>query len=132
MVEAADTPAWIAMFLGLYALAAGIGEWRAPGGWVAMVADFERSAALRFLTGIVCIAVGAAIWLATSWRSDDWLEIVVAILGAWIVIEGVLFLALGNALTGWARRLMNPASRMWAGFSLVLGAALLAVALLRI
>jgi hypothetical protein len=28
----ADLPAWVAMFLGLYALAAGAGEFRAPGG----------------------------------------------------------------------------------------------------
>ncbi|WP_421993090.1 hypothetical protein [Qipengyuania sp.] len=33
MADAIDIPAWIALFFGLYALSAAIGELRMPGGW---------------------------------------------------------------------------------------------------
>jgi hypothetical protein len=39
MAEAADIPAWIALFLGLYSLAAAAGEFRSPGGWAAMLME---------------------------------------------------------------------------------------------
>src|SRR5688500_18159994 len=51
MAETSQLPAWIALFLGLYWLAAGVGELRGPNGWWMMLKEFERSPALRFVTG---------------------------------------------------------------------------------
>ena len=34
MVTEIDYPAWIMLALGIYAAAAGIGEWRRPGLWI--------------------------------------------------------------------------------------------------
>jgi hypothetical protein len=68
-LQSADISAWIALFLGLYALAAGIGELRSPNSWSTMLKEFERSPALRFVTGLVAaLALGATIYLANPWR----------------------------------------------------------------
>src|SRR5687768_6760026 len=61
MAETSQISAWIALFLGLYWLAAGVGELRGPNGWWMMLKEFERSPALRFVTGFVTLAFGAAI-----------------------------------------------------------------------
>ena len=132
MAEGIDIPAWIALFMGLYALAAGIGELRHPGGWTAMLEDFERNTALRFLTGIVCIGLGGAIYLVSPWQPDDWLAILITILGGWMAIEGVLIIAFGDGIMRLARRLMGKANQLWAWFSLILGAFLIATALFRL
>ena len=131
MAEGIDIPAWIALFMGLYALAAGVGELRHPGGWAAMLEDYERNTALRFLTGIVCIGLGGAIYLVSPWQPDDWLAIVITVLGGWMAIEGVLILAFGDGLMRLARRLMGKANQLWAWFSLIVGAFLIASALFR-
>lgn len=132
MVQPADIPAWIALFLGLYALAAAVGEFRAPGGWSAMLRDFEKNAALRFLTGLFCIVLGAAIYLVSPWRPGDWLSVAISVIGGLVVAEGLFILAMGDRFLGLARTLMGRASMAWAGFSAVLGIALVAVALARI
>lgn len=132
MAEGIDIPAWIALFMGLYALAAGIGELRHPGGWTAMLEDYERNTALRFLTGIVCIGLGGAIYLVSPWQPDDWLAILITILGGWMAIEGVLIIAFGDGIMRLARRLMGKANQLWAWFSLILGAFLIATALFRL
>lgn len=132
MAEGLDIPAWIALFMGLYALAAGIGELRHPGGWAAMLEDYERNTALRFLTGIVCIGLGGAIYLVSPWQPDDWLAIVITILGGWMAIEGALILAFGDGIMRFARRLMGKVNQLWAWFSLILGAFLIATALFRL
>ncbi|HUG45716.1 MAG TPA: hypothetical protein VMK31_04280, partial [Sphingomicrobium sp.] len=114
MAQSADIPAWIALFLGLYSLAAAIGEWRAPGYWAAMLRDFERSAGLRFLAGLVVLAIGAAVTMVNPWRPDDWLSILVAVLGGIMALEGALLLAMGDRLLGIARALIGRADRAWA------------------
>ena len=43
MAQTADIPAWIAFFLGLYSLAAAVGEFRAAGPRRVMLNDMERS-----------------------------------------------------------------------------------------
>ena len=66
MAETAEIAAWIALFLGLYWLAAGAGELRSPNGWWMMLKEFERSPALRFVTGFITLAFGATLYLVTS------------------------------------------------------------------
>jgi hypothetical protein len=132
MPQTAEIPAWIAFFLGLYSLAAGAGEMRAPGGWNAMLAEFERSPGVRFLTGFACLAVGAAVYLASPWREGDWLAIVVNILGGIAVVEGMLMLAPGDRFLHLARRLIGKASTAWAGVSIVFGLAAIVAAFSRI
>jgi hypothetical protein len=132
MADGIDIPAWIALIIGLYSASAAIGELRHPGGWVGMVAHFERDLGLRFLTGIVCLGLGAAIYLVSPWRPGDWLAVLVTVIGGGMVVEGALILAFGDNFLAFARRLMGAANRLWAGLSLLLGAALIVVALLRL
>lgn len=132
MAEATDIPAWIALFLGLYALAAAVGEFRAPGGWAAMLMDFERSPGLRFLTGMFCIALGAAIYLVSPWRPDDWLSIAVSVIGGICVAEGMLILAAGDRFLLLARGLVTTASGFWAAFAALFGIGAIVVALARL
>lgn len=132
MAEAADIPAWIALFLGLYLLAAAAGEFRSPGGWAAMLMDFERSPASRFLTGKVCIALGAAIYLVTPWRPEDWLSIAVSVIGGISIAQGLLILAAGDRFLVFARRLTMAAPGFWAGFSALFGMGAILVALSRL
>lgn len=132
MADAASIPAWILLFMGLYALAAGIGEFRQPGIWKRMVGDFDTSPALRFLTGIFCLVLGATIYLVNPWDPGDWMAVLVTVLGGWIAIEGVLFLAVGDRFIAFSSALMSSGGRIWAMLSIVLGLAGIAAGLIRL
>lgn len=132
MAEAHDVSAWILLFTGLYSLAAAVGELRVPGTWARMLGEFERGTALRFLTGLIVLALGAAVYLVNPWRPDDWMAIVVSVMGGLMVAEGALILAMGDRFLGFARTLIGGASKGWAGFSALLGFALIAAAMSRL
>jgi len=132
MAETLDIPAWIALFLGLYALAAAVGEFRQPGMWMAMLQELERSAALAFLTGLICIALGAAIYLVSPWRPGDWLSVTISVIGGLCAVEGMLILAAGDRFLGLARSVFTHARRVWAGLSALVGFALILTALARL
>ena len=131
MAETNDISAWIILFGGLYSLAASIGEWRRPGFWGSMLEDFERQPGLRFLTGFFLLSLGAAVYLVNPWRPDDWLSILVTVLGGMMALEGALILAVGDRFLAFARWLIGRASRPWAAFSAFLGLAMIAIAATR-
>ena len=132
MAEAQDLPAWILLFVGLYSLAAAVGELRLPGTWAKMLADFERGPGLRFVTGFFVLSLGAAVYLVNPWRPDDWMAVAVSALGGLMVAEGALILAMGDRFLGFARALIGRAGTAWAGFSAVLGVALIVAAMSRL
>lgn len=132
MAESQDIAAWIALFMGLYALGAAIGELRVPGSWAAMLEGFEDSEALRFLTGIVVLALGAAIYLVNPWVPGDWLSVVVTVMGAGMALEGVIILAIGKPFLHFASKLIGTVNRGWALLSAGVGIVLVCVALLRL
>ncbi len=131
MVDEGNISGWIALFMGIYAISAGIGEVRQLGFWAKMVRDFARNRALQFLTGFVCLAVGAAIYLVNPWNPDDWLSILITVLGGWIVIEGAIILAFGDKFLTFAAGLMQG-GRLWAFFSILIGIGLTVVGLIRV
>nr|QMS48081.1 hypothetical protein WG33_0280 [uncultured bacterium] len=132
MAESADISAWIALFLGLYSLAAAVGELRSPNTWWTMLKEFERSAALRFVTGFVTLSLGAAIYLVNPWRPDDWLSITVSAFGGVAVAEGLLILAAGDRFLQLARALIGRAGRAWAALAALFGIAAILVGLSRL
>ena len=132
MAAGADIPAWIALFVGLYALAAAVGELRAPNTWWMMLKEFERSPVLRFVTGLVTLALGATIYLVNPWRPDDWLAVTVSVLGGVAVAEGLLILAAGDRFVAIGRVLIGRAGRAWGGFYALLGVAAVLAGLSRL
>ncbi len=132
MAHGADISAWIAFFIGLYALAAAAGELRSPSTWWAMLKDFERSPALRFLTGLVTLTLGATIYLVNPWRPEDWLSIAVSVVGGIAVAEGLLILGAGERFLNFARALIGRAGRAWAGFAAMFGVAAIVIGMLRV
>lgn len=127
-----DIPAWIILFVGLYSLAAAIGEWRKPGTFAAMLEDFERLPGLRFITGFLVLALGAAVYLVNPWRPGDWLAILVSLLGGVMTIEGLVILAMGDRFLPAADWLIGHASTTWAALSMLLGLAFITLALIRL
>lgn len=132
MAHSADISAWIALFTGLYALAAGMGELRSPNTWWIMLKEFERSPALRFVTGLVTLVVGATIYLVNPWVAGDWLSITVSAVGGVAVAEGLLILAAGERFLRFARALLARAGRAWAGFAVLFGIAAVLAGLSRL
>ena len=126
-----DIPAWIVLLMGVYSMAAAIGEMRSPGMWVSMVDNLVDNPGLRFISGIMLIAIGGAIYLVGPWNSGDWMLIVAKLLGAWMVIEGALFIAVGDAFMTFAKRLMGSAAKLWTVIALLAGIAMVIVAALR-
>ena len=131
MAETNDISAWIILFFGLYSFAASIGEWRTPGLWASMLQDFERQPGLRFLTGFFLLSLGAAVYMVNPWRPDDWLSILVTVLGVVMALEGAVILALGDRFLTLARWMIGKANRFWAAFSAILGLALILIAATR-
>jgi len=131
MAENADIAAWITLFTGLYAIAAAIGELRHPGSWAAMLDDFEKKEGLRFVTGLILLALGAAIYLVNPWNPADWLSVVVTVLGGGMALEGLVMLAFGRAFMHFASGLLGTVNRFWALVAAVMGAVLVCVALIR-
>ncbi|MEO1221850.1 MAG: hypothetical protein AAFY42_10940, partial [Pseudomonadota bacterium] len=77
-------------------------------------------------------AIGGALYLVGSWASDDWALILVKLLGAWMVIEGALFLAIGDVFLRFASAMMGAATRVWVLISLLLGLVMAAFAAARL
>lgn len=132
MGNAGNITGWITFFIGLYAVAAGLGEFRRPGFWAKMVQEFRESMALQFLTGMITLAVGATIYLVNPWDPSDLLSILITVLGAWIFIEGALILAVGDWFLSFASKLMGASNRLWAGLSIALGLLAIFAALVRL
>jgi|SRR5687768_16775764 len=132
MAQPADVPAWIALFLGLYALAAAVGELRAPNTWWAIIKEFERSPGLRFVIGLNCVALGAAIYLVSPWRPGDWLSVAVSVMGGLHFAQGLLILASGERFLHGTRALIGRSGRVWGGLGALFGVALVFAALSRL
>ena len=125
-------PAWVVLFLGVYAFAAAMGELRMPGTWKGMMQDFEQSPGMRFIAGIFTLTLGATLYLVTPWRPEDWLFIAVSAFGGLLTAKGILLLAAGERFVTIGKRLFANGSEVWAGISAVLGAGLIFVALSRL
>jgi uncharacterized protein YjeT (DUF2065 family) len=132
MGNAGNITGWITFFIGLYAVAAGIGEFRRPGFWAKMVQEFREGTALQFVTGLVTLALGATIYLVNPWNPSDLLAILITVLGAWIFIEGALILAVGDWFLKFTSKFLRGSNRLWAGLSIALGLAAIFAALVRL
>ena len=124
--------AWSAIFIGLYAVAAGFGEWRQTGGWERLLDELEGSRALQYITGLLCITIGALIYLANPMYGNDWLSFVLGILGGLTAVEGLLLLAVPDRVIPFAWRLLEKAGRIGPGASVAIGLALFLAGAVRV
>lgn len=128
--DIALAPAWTAIFMGLFALFAGLGELRKPGHWHKLIGEIVASPALQMVTGLVELFLGAVVYLANPWASPDWLSSTMSVIGGLMVIEALLVIAFSDVyLAFWLRR-FGPLSRLWCWSSVVIGAGLIVIGLM--
>ena len=116
---------WILLFHGAYCFAAGLGEWRLPGLWLRIMDDITRSAALPFFTGLLCMAIGGFTLFLMGGDDGPIINKILIILAAWIVVEGLVFIAIPDYFGRFASWLVGLSSRMAAVFSMGLGLAMI-------
>lgn len=132
MASTETTASWIALFLGIYILAAVYAELKRPGNWASIIEEMSRSTSLRLLAGIIAFVLGATIYLVTPWRPDDWLSVVVNFLGALAVAKGVLLIAASEKTLGAFTKFLSGKTTVIAALDGILGLALILVALSRL
>jgi uncharacterized protein YjeT (DUF2065 family) len=122
MTTASDTTLLLAMLIGLYLCAAGIGGLLTPERWRRLLDEFPRSPGLGLISGVVAFIVGGAI-VAVHNHWTDPLAVIVSLAG-WIgLAEGFALLAFGD----WWVYFTTPLAshpRVWGFAALVLGALL--------
>lgn len=124
-------PAWTALFLGLFALFAGVGEFRKPGHWQQLIEEIVASPALQLATGLLELFLGAVIYILNPWSSPDWLASALSVIGGLMCLEALAVIAFSDVyMAFWVRR-FGPLSRLWCCCSIALGVVLVAVGALR-
>ena len=132
MAQFTDLPGGLAFFAGLFALALGFAELRVRGFYLELLSEWEHAPGLRFLTGVVFVLVGAAIYLANPWQVGDPLAMFVTVLGGAIVAAGLAFVAVGERMMALARRLVGVRGRGWAYALVACGVVLIAATYARL
>ena len=61
-----------------------------------MISNVAENPAIRFLIGIFLISIGTALYLVGSWNTTDQMVIFIKLVSLVMVIEGALFLAVGE------------------------------------
>jgi uncharacterized protein YjeT (DUF2065 family) len=110
---------FLAMLIGGYVTAAGLGGLLTPDRWRRVLDDFAASPSLGLIAGVVAFIAGGAITAAhAGWGSP--LAVIVSLVG-WIgLAEGFVLLAFGD----WWIRFTKPLSsrpRIWGSVTLVVG-----------
>jgi hypothetical protein len=109
----------LAEAIGIYLAAVGIGGLVRRDRWTGLIAEFERSPALTFVTGGIVFAIGAAMF-GVHHTLHDPLAAIVTVFAAAILIKGLLLVAIPDALFGLARPLAGLI-RIWPIAALALG-----------
>jgi hypothetical protein len=109
----------LAIAIGLYWIAAGIGLLTTPERMSAMVEDIDRLPGLAIGLGAGLFATGSAMLIAHHIFYDP-LSVIVTVLAAILAFEGLVLIAFPQPLLGLAKPFLANA-RLWATVSLVLG-----------
>lgn len=121
MQDMGDPTAWSSLLLGLAAVAAGAGALRKPGVWQTMIGEVEGSPALQFLSGMLELAIGAAVYLANPWLPTDLLTCLLKSLGGLMMAEAMAILFACDLYTQMWLRSLGNFHRGWASVTTVLG-----------
>ena len=131
MQDMGDPTAWSSLLLGLAALAAGSGALRKPGVWQTMIGEVEGSPALTFLSGMLELVVGAAVYLANPWAPADLLTCLLKSLGGLMMVEALAILFACDLYSQMWLRSLGNFHRGWAGTTTALGLALTLIGMAR-
>jgi hypothetical protein len=126
MIETLSVTQILAVFLGLYMVAAGIGFLTGRGSYATLIDELRDNTALGYVTGAFVFALGAAmVAVHNLWTGP--LAIVVSLAGWGALIEGVLMLAIRRTFLGWVKVIpFTPATMVPYGIAaIVFGAVLL-------
>ena len=126
MIETLSTTQILAVFIGLYMVAAGIGFLTGRGSYATLIDELRDNTALGYVTGAFVFALGAAmVAVHNLWTGP--LAIVVSLVGWGALIEGVLMLAIRRPFLSLVRVVPFTAATMVpCGIAaIVLGAVLL-------
>ena len=92
MIETLSVTQVLAVFVGLYMVAAGVGLLNSDKNFATMIEEYRDNTALGFLAGAFTFALGAAmVAVHNLWTGP--LAIVVSLLAWWTLIKGALLLA---------------------------------------
>lgn len=125
MANFAHLTGWLAIALGLYALAAGLGMALGTMRFDRLLQEVERSPALSFVIGLLTFLVGITIVLIHPW-GGGWLAVLVSLIGWATLAEGLLLLAAPRVLWAYARPMMAAAGRLWGWLAVLIGIGFLA------
>lgn len=131
MAASYNLTALLAIAFGGYSLAAGIGMLRHPRWGMNMIDECERSAALRFLIGIIVFTIGTTLVLVHPMGSG-WLSILIAVLSWFILAEGIIMLAFPGFIWPIAKMLFASSNSVYALMSMAIGIFFLITAFLRL
>ena len=126
MIETLSTTQILAVFIGLYMVAAGIGFLTGRGSYATLIDELRDNTALGYVTGAFVFALGAAmVAVHNLWTGP--LAIVVSLAGWGALIEGVLMLAIRRTFLGLVKVVpFTPATMVPYGIAaIVFGAVLL-------
>jgi hypothetical protein len=128
MIETLSTTQILAVFIGLYMVAAGIGCLTGRGSYATLIDELRDNTALGYVTGAFVFALGAAMVAVHNLWTDP-LAVVVSIFGWGALIEGVLMLAIRRTFLGLVKVVpLTPATLVPFGIAAIVGGAVLAFA----
>jgi len=115
------------LLIGLYDFAAGLAGFTGQIEWTAIIAEFERSPALTFITGFSAFAIGGAITIGhRHWT--DLPAIIVSAVGWVAAAEGLLIMVFPKPLLALSTKLVRN-QRAVSLFAMALGFLLTVLAL---
>jgi hypothetical protein len=128
MIETLSTTQILAVFIGLYMVAAGIGFLTGRGSYATLIDELRDNTALGYVTGAFVFALGAAmVAVHNLWTGP--LAIVVSLVGWGALIEGVLMLAIRRTFLGLVKVVpLTPATMVPFGIAAIVLGAVLAIA----
>lgn len=131
MAHAHDPVALIALFFGLYYLAAGIGGLANPGGWARMVAEIGESAYGQFLGAVIAMLIGFILVAAVP-PGGDWLAKLLFAIGCLALVEGMVFMMVPGRMLSLFRPTLLGAMRPFALFASAVGIAFCVIGINRL
>ena len=128
MIETLSVTQILAVFVGLYMVAAGIGFLTGRGSYATLIDELRDNTALGYVTGAFVFALGAAmVAVHNLWTGP--LAIVVSLVGWGALIEGVLMLAIRRTFLGLVKVVpLTPATLVPFGIAAIVLGAVLAIA----